>query len=105
MPVYDDPPEVGENRTVTVLDCPTERLYELPPPMIEKPVPVILVCPVNVPVVVEVLLIVIVCSDDCPVATIPKLSELGVTDIPTFAELCPVPLSGIETGLDVFVAL
>ena len=104
MPV-NDPPEEGKNRTVTVLDCPADRLNVLPPLSIEKPDPVIFTFPVSVPVVVEVLLIVIVCSDDCPGVTVPKFSEPGTTEIPTFTRLCPVPLSGTEIGLDVFVAL
>ena len=78
----------------------------MPPPLvIEKPLPDNAVCQLNVPEDVEVLVTVIVCVDDCPVATVPKLSELGVTEIPPTDDFCPVPLRFIGIGVVVFVAL
>ena len=93
----------GAKRTVTVRDCPGERLYEPPPLVIEKSVPEIVMFPLSVPVELDWLVIVTVVSRDCPTATLPKLIDVGLTLMLTTA--VPVPLRDTLMVLAWLVAL
>ena len=82
-----DPATVGENRTVTVTDCPGIKLNAPPPLIIENGERIgargvgMETLPVNVAVEIASFVMVIIRSEDDPTLTFPKSREVGLTDM------------------------
>ena len=72
---------VGENLTVTVLDCPGDRLKDPAPDTIVKPPPLIATFPLRDAVEPDELLIVNDWLADCPTVPVPKSMEVRLRDI------------------------
>ena len=73
------PAEAGANLTLNDVDCPAARVAGSVIPLVLKPVPVALICEMET-LEFPVFEIVSVWLAVAPVATLPKLSEVGDTD-------------------------
>lgn len=73
------PAEAGANLTLNDVDCPAARVAGSVIPLVLKPVPVALICEMET-LEFPVFEIVSVWLADAPVATLPKLSDVGETE-------------------------
>ena len=94
----DAPATAGEKLTVTICDCPGGKMKGPPPLTIEKGPVRAPTLPVNGPVEMAWLSMVMFWLADCPTVTLPKFKEAGLTEI-WMPGVTPVPIKGTLVGL------
>jgi hypothetical protein len=77
----DRPAEEGKNRMITNVDCPGFREKAPPPPTTENGGDNAGTFPINGPIELDELVMVIILSDDCPAVTFPKFTEGATTEM------------------------